>query len=374
MVATLAAPAIRTALTTRDLSDPAQGSHSMQVLVGEIEQALVRQWAVEVLRVREHPVVSVHENYDRLRIPPDAVARDVRYTRYLNDETVLRTHTSAIVPPALDRLAPATPTDVLLSCPGICYRRDVIDRHHVGQPHQLDLWRVRTAGTALGSNDLREMIAAVLEAAIGPKSWRTVETGHPYTVGGVQIDVNERHSWLEVGECGVAHPAVLRDSGLAVPPTSGLAMGLGLDRLLMIRKGMDDIRLLRSTDPRIATQLLDLEPYRPVSSMPPVKRDISIAVAAETSAETLGDRIRVALADGAASVESVQVLDETPYDQLPRAARDRLGMSPEQKNLLVRVVLRDLERTLTDVDANALRDRIYAAIHEGSVWAWASAE
>jgi phenylalanyl-tRNA synthetase alpha chain len=50
------------------------------------------------------------------------------------------------------------------------------------------------------------------------------------------------------------------------------------------------------------------------------------------------------------------------------------GISPGQKNLLVRVVLRDLERTLTDADANGLRDRIYAAIHEGSGWAWASAE
>lgn len=85
-----------------------------------------------------HPVVSVEENYDCFRIPPDGVARDARYTRYLNDNTVLRTHTSALVPPALDRLAASPPNDVVLSCAGICYRRDSIDRHHVGEPHQLD--------------------------------------------------------------------------------------------------------------------------------------------------------------------------------------------------------------------------------------------
>ena len=55
----------------------------------------------------------------------------------------------------------------------------------------------------------------------------------------------------------------------------GLAMGLGLDRALMLRKGIGDIRLLRSADPRVADQLLDLEPYRPVSSMPPARRDLS---------------------------------------------------------------------------------------------------
>jgi hypothetical protein len=83
-------------------------------------------------------------------------------------------------------------------------------------------------------------------------------------------------------------------------------------------------------------------------------------------------RISVALGEDAASVESVQVLDKTPYDQLRRRRGIAWGVSPGQKNLLVRVVLRDLERTLTDADANILRDRIYAAIHKGSVWARAS--
>jgi phenylalanyl-tRNA synthetase alpha chain len=58
---------------------------------------------------------------------------------------------------------------------------------------------------------------------------------------------------------------------------------------------MDDIRLLRSTDPRVAAQMTDLSPYRPVSSMPPIRRDLSIAVDAQADPELLGDRVREVL-------------------------------------------------------------------------------
>ena len=71
------------------------------------------------------------------------------------------------------------------------------------------------------------------------------------------------------------------------------------------------------------------------------------------------------------AAETVEVLAETGYDALPNAARVRLGIRPGQRNLLVRLVLRPLDRTLTDADANELRDRVYAALHEGSVTEWA---
>ena len=65
------------------------------------------------------------------------------------------------------------------------------------------------------------------------------------------------------------------------------------------------------------------------------------------------------------------ILASTPVDDLPAAAAARLGARPGQRNLLVRVVLRHLERTLTDDEANALRDRIYAAVHAGDRHQWA---
>jgi phenylalanyl-tRNA synthetase alpha chain len=113
--------------------------------------------------------------------------------------------------------------------------------------------------------------------------------------------------------------------------------------------------------------MTDLARYRPVSAMPPIRRDLSVAVEAADTAEDLGDRVRDALGPDADAVEEVAVLAETPCDQLPPPAVARLGIGPHQKNVLVRVVLRHLERTLTDEEANRLRDRVYAALHQGSV-------
>jgi phenylalanyl-tRNA synthetase alpha chain len=115
----------------------------------------------------------------------------------------------------------------------------------------------------------------------------------------------------------------------------------------------------------------DLEPYRRVSSQPPMRRDLSIAVGNDVTAEEIGDRARLALGERCASIETIEVLGETAHGALSEAARARLGIVPGQKNLLLRVVIRDLERTLTAAEANSLRDDIYAALHEGGVHSWA---
>jgi phenylalanyl-tRNA synthetase alpha chain len=211
-----------------------------------------------------------------------------------------------------------------------------------------------------------------MDAMLPGRMHRTIETTHPYTQAGLQVDVRVGDTWVEIGECGLANPALLDEAGLDARATTGLAMGLGLDRTLMIRKGIDDIRLLRATDPRIAGQMLDLLPYRSVSSQPPIRRDLSIATDADDRAEELGDRVRDALGDRAVSVECVEVLSETLYNALPPQAVTRLGMVAGQKNVLLRVVLRDPDRTLTHHEANELRDAIYAALHRGSRHEWAS--
>ena len=392
-------------LSIRDLTDPAQGPHALQLLLEEIVSSLQRRWPeTEVRVVRADPIVTLADNYWNLGYAPDAVTVDSRYTRYVDDGHVLRSHSSALIPPALRALAKtaqADPTgmDVLLVCPGLCYRRDAVDRLHTGTPHQVDLWRI-TNRRSLGEADLQDMIAGVVKGALPAASWRTVATGHPYTTGGRQIDaarpIQSGHAsgglnrldgaeWVEIGECGLAAPAVLSASGLPADGSAGgdhsgggarhmnrqsvgwtgLAMGLGLDRLLMLRKAIPDIRLLRSTDPRTATQLLDLRPYQAVSALPPVRREVSVAMDAhaEISPETLGDQVREALGADADAVESVSLLAVTDYANVPEVARERLEMQPGQRNVLVRIVLRPWDRTLTDAEANALRDRIYAALH-----------
>jgi phenylalanyl-tRNA synthetase alpha chain len=361
---------LRAALDVRDLSDPAAGPHAIQILTDRVAAALVRTWSCEVRWCRGPRIVPVADNYDRLGYAPGAITREARYTRYVSASRMLRSHSTAMVPPALGRLARRPGGgDVLLACPGMVYRRDAIDWQHSGTPHQLDLWRITRR--PMTGEDLDEMISCLLETLVPGLPYRQQARIHPYTEHGRQVDVRHDGRWVEIWECGIAHPDVLAQAGLA--GHGGLALGMGLDRMLMLVKGITDIRLLRSADPRIAGQMRDLAGYQPVSSMPPVTRDLSVAVAADEDEdeETLGDRVREALGADAACVEEVRVLAATPYDRLPEPAARRLGARPGQKNLLVRVVLRDLEKTLTNEAANVLRDRIYQAIHHGTQHQWA---
>jgi phenylalanyl-tRNA synthetase alpha chain len=362
---TLTPDQFHAALSLRDLTDPAAGEHALQHVVAAIEGALTAAWRIPLRRDPGPRIVSVADNYDRLRYSPDAVTRDRRYSRYVDTGHMLRSHTTARIPALLDQMAATGPDEVLLSVPGVCYRRDSIDRSHVGEPHQIDLWRVRRTGEPLSADDLTAMVGLVVAAVLPGREWHTAPSEHPYTRSGREIYADG----VEIGECGLAHPEVLAGAGLPAGAT-GLAMGLGLDRLAMLVKGIDDIRLLRSADPRVADQVRDLLPYRPVSAMPAVARDLSLAVAADLDGELLGDRVRELLGADAAAVEEVTVLSETGFDDLPPSARRRMGLRPGQQNVLLRIVLRDLSRTLTAAEANDIRDRVYAGLHEGSRHEW----
>jgi phenylalanyl-tRNA synthetase alpha chain len=306
MPAVLTSAQLARDLAITDLSDPAEGPpHAIQLLAGLAVSALTSAWGCAARWCRGPRIVTIADNYDHLGYLASAVTREASYTRYVDDTRVLRSHSTAMVPPALRQLADDPPDDVLLVCPGIVYRRDAIDWQHSPTPHQLDLWRI--SREPLGEDAMHEMITVLLGA---------------------------------------------------------LAPG-------RVRKGIPDIRLLRSADARVASQMLGLAPYRPVSAMPAVRRDLSVAVDAETDDEILGDRIREALGADADAVEDVAILSSTAWEDLPGPAAARLGARPGQRNVLVRVVLRHLERTLTDGEANSLRDRIYAAVHQGTSHQWA---
>jgi phenylalanyl-tRNA synthetase alpha chain len=177
----------------------------------------------------------------------------------------------------------------------------------------------------------------------------------------LEIEALAGDSWVEIGECGIAARHVLTGAGLPAH-ASGLALGLGLDRLLMLRKGIDDIRLLRSADPRVASQLAGLSAYRPVSAQPAARRDLSVALPPGMTAEDLGDLVRELLGAEAHLVEEVAILSRTPAAELPPASRERLRIGDGDENVLLRVTLRDLRRALPKRTANAIRDRLWTGL------------
>jgi phenylalanyl-tRNA synthetase alpha chain len=153
---------LRRDLGMQDLSDPVEGPHAIQILIGQAVEGLARAWNCEVRWCRGPRIVPVADNYDRLGYPAEAITRDARYTRYVDAGRMLRSHSSAMIPPALLRLARQRGGDVLLACPGMVYRRDAIDWQHTGTPHQLDLWRITRR--AMRGTDLDQMIAVLLGA------------------------------------------------------------------------------------------------------------------------------------------------------------------------------------------------------------------
>jgi phenylalanyl-tRNA synthetase alpha chain len=351
----------------------------MQFLLAEVVAALERLWGVPSRTHRLSPLVATADNYDRLGYSADDVTRDSRYSRHVSPTVMLRSHTSAGIPALLDSLRSELGRyDELHVLPGLVYRRDAIDRSHVGAPHQVDLWRLKARGL-LGPADLDAMMAAVVDAVLPSArypdvQWRTTPARHSYTAAGRQLDVlvtqpDGRKEWLELAECGLVAASVLRGSGLDPRRWAGLALGMGLDRALMLRKGITDIRLLRSGQPEVQSQMLDLAPYRPVSAMPEIRRDLSLVLDSATDAdvELLGDRARTALGADADVLAALDVKAVSTTAELPPAAVERLRMGSGQVNVLLRLVLQPLDRTLTDREANVLRDRVYVALHRGEV-------
>jgi phenylalanyl-tRNA synthetase alpha chain len=341
------------------LTDLAAGRHAINILMTNLISAIERWSGLPADIIRRPPIVPIADNYDRLFYEPNAIARSARYSHYIDDKRMLRTHTTAGIPPLLAE----TRRDRLIVCPGLVYRRDVVDRLHVGEPHQTDFWIVRQS--RLRRPDLLTMIEVVVESMLPGRTYRCNETVHPYTINGLEVEVQFNEGWVEVLECGEIHPRLLNDSHLPSQQWSGLAMGIGLDRLVMLIKQMDDIRLLRSSDARIARQMLTLDPYEPVSNQPATSRDMSICVT-DPDMELLGDRIRDVLGERSDWIENVELLQVSDYVSVPEKARERLGMSPGQKNLLIRVTLRSLDRSISKDDANCVYDLVYSHLHEGT--------
>ncbi|WP_313950117.1 hypothetical protein [Nostoc sp. FACHB-110] len=202
------------------------------------------------------------------------------------------------------------------------------------------------------------MISAILPGI----SYRLNEISHPYTRNGLEIEVLVNGSWIEIGECGETHPGLLK------PGYTGLASGWGLDRLVMLVKGIDDIRLLRSTHPRIAAQMTNLEPYNLVSNQPSISRDMSIVTGIDTDIEDICENIIKILDKDAELLESVEVLSDTPYNELPSLVIQRLGIQPHQKNLLLRMTLRSLHTSISNQQANILRNLVYQQIYQGNCY------
>lgn len=352
-------------LAKPDLS--ARDEHAISMIVGIIKNKLSKKYDLPAEIQKGERVVNTDDNYYILGYDDSEVTLGTKYTKYLDKNTVLRTQMTSVIPGLLRQYDKDLEGDKLWLCPGVVYRRDVRDKTHVGEPHQMDIWKLtKTKQTREDLIELVNEIVSVIEEQKKEKiKWRFNETNHNYTEGGIEVEIFYKGNWLEILECGLICPKLLAKHNLE--GYSGLALGMGLERMTMIIKDIEDIRILYSEDERIQKQLSNLKKYKQVSNQPAIKRDLSVAIDENITEEELTEMILNSISEqNHRLIESIKVTAETPYDKLPEIAIERLGISPGQKNVLFKITLRDLEKTLESNDANAIYEEIYGKIHQGT--------
>ena len=193
---------IKQALAIKDLTDPKNGVHAINLIIERIREALSQKegWSTPEIRRSDSSISSVTNDFDRLYLPPDSPSRSSVYTRYITEEIILRTHTTAMIPGLLVEMKHKGLTDYMVLCPGICYRRDVIDRKHTGEPHQMDIWRIKKGEPRLERPALIELIETVINSLMPRVKYRANEVKHPYTVNGLEIEILVKDKWLEILE------------------------------------------------------------------------------------------------------------------------------------------------------------------------------
>jgi phenylalanyl-tRNA synthetase alpha chain len=198
-------------------------------------------------------------NFDLLNIPADHPARDVWDTIHVQtegEEIVLRTHTSPMQARTMERIQP--PVRVIV--PGRAFRFEAQDASHEWQFNQLEGLAV-DKGITLA--DLKGTLQELARQLFGPERrirfrcdfFPFVEPGVDFAVdcaicNGKGCRVCKHTGWLEMGGAGMVHPNVLRGVGYDPTEVSGFAFGLGIDRIAMMKYGVDDVRAFASNDVR----------------------------------------------------------------------------------------------------------------------------
>jgi phenylalanyl-tRNA synthetase alpha chain len=201
-------------------------------------------------RVVEGPWVEDEwHNFDALNMPSWHPARDAWDTFWLNDGNLLRTHTSPVQIRAMKRFG--APLRCVL--PGRCFRNEDVDATHEAVFNQIEGLVI---DRDIRPGHLFSSINAILHAILGGEFKTRFRPGYfPFTEPSFECDIQRPGGgWMELCGMGMVHPHVLRAGGIDPDEWTGFAFGLGIDRLAMMRFGIDDIRWFNGGDLRFLEQ------------------------------------------------------------------------------------------------------------------------
>lgn len=190
------------------------------------------------------PYVTTEENFDLLRIAKDHPARSKSDTYYLNDTTVLRTHTSAHQVPLL-----RSGQKKFLVC-GDVYRKDEIDRTHFPVFHQIEGVCLIDNSTVDVEAELKRVLSGLASHLFPAKEYRFNADYFPFVEPGLEMEVRFGDRWLEVLGCGVIHSEILANGNIPTG-TTGWAFGFGPSEHLILKRMLwYKIANVLSVDPR----------------------------------------------------------------------------------------------------------------------------
>ena len=194
-------------------------------------------------------IESDYYNFDALNIPADHPARDMHDTFYLENGSLLRTHTSPVQIRSIEKRG--APLKII--CPGKVYRSDA-DKTHTPMFHQIE-------GLVISENvnfgHLKSEIMTFINFFFGAETKVRFRPSYfPFTEPSAEVDIMDKSSrdWLEIMGCGLVHPNVIEMSGLDSKKFSGFAFGMGVERMAKLFYEIEDMRSLFSNDIKFLSQ------------------------------------------------------------------------------------------------------------------------
>ncbi|MDP4178522.1 MAG: phenylalanine--tRNA ligase subunit alpha, partial [Bacillota bacterium] len=231
--------------------------HPLDLTIESIKEIFVSMG----FSIEEGPEVELdYYNFEALNIPKGHPARGEQDTFYINDNIVLRTQTSPMQIRVMENEKPP----IKMICPGKVYRSDAVDATHSPIFYQME-GLVVDKGITLA--DLKGTLDLFARKLFGDKVQTKFRPHHfPFTEPSAEMDatcfvcngegckVCKGSGWIEILGCGMVHPQVLRNCNIDPEVYSGFAFGFGIDRMVMLKYGIDDIRLLYESDVRFLNQ------------------------------------------------------------------------------------------------------------------------
>ena len=253
---------IRLRAETLDITAPGKPvaighKHPLSIVLDEVKEIFLGMG----FQIADGPEVEYdYYNFEALNIPKGHPARDTQDTFYITDNILLRTQTSPVQVRVMEQQKPP----IRVIAPGRVYRSDAVDATHSPIFHQIEGLVVDKGITM---SDLKGNLLALAKRLYGEQTRIRLRPHHfPFTEPSCEIDVScfrcggkgcpmcKGEGWIEILGAGMVHPQVLQNGGIDPDVYSGYAFGIGLERLVMFRFNIDDMRLLYDNDMRFLEQ------------------------------------------------------------------------------------------------------------------------